>query len=292
MPTIPKKSITLSSGAESILRLGVLAGGGALPARLAICCEEMGIEVFVIAFEGQTAPETVHNREHLWTTLGAAGKIIKTLKNHNVKDIVMIGHIRRPAFTELKPDLKGAEILARIGVKSLGDNDLLGLLRCELEREGFLLHGIQEFVSGLLTKEGVLGRYKPSRKHMESIGRGIDISRALGVQDIGQSVIVQNGMVIAVEAIEGTDELIRRSKGYFRAGGGAILVKSCKPQQDKYLDLPTMGPDTVYSAVEAGLCGIAIEAQNSLMIDVDEIVRLADQHKIFVYGFSTKDHGM
>lgn len=292
MPTSQKKPVASSSDIASVRKLGVLAGGGALPARLAACCEKQGIEIFIVAFDGQTYPETVQNREHIWTTLGSAGKIIKTLKSHNVSDLVMIGHIRRPAFSELKPDLKGAEILARIGMKSLGDNDLLELLRGELEREGFRLHGIQQFVADLLTKEGILGRYKPSQKNLESIKRGISVAQALGKQDVGQSVIVQNGLIIAVEAIEGTDEMIHRSKGYLRAGGGAILVKSCKPHQDKDLDLPTIGPDTVRAAIDAGLVGIAIEARNSLMVDADELVGFANQHKIFVYGFSTKDYGI
>ena len=273
-----------------IKKLGIIAGGGLLPVRLAECCEAHGIEVFVCAFEGQSDPAAVTGREHMWGSIGAAGKIIKTLKDHDVRDLVLIGHIRRPSLAELKPDFKTAEFFARIGFKVRGDNDILELLKDELNREGFTVHGVQNFMQDLLTPTGVMGKHKPAKAEQESIRRGAIVSQEIGRLDIGQSVIIQNGHVIGVEGAEGTDELIRRCKAYLRKGGGAVLVKTCKPMQHKYLDLPTFGPDTIMVAAEYGLSGVAIEAGNSLLLEPEIVTEIADRHKIFVMGITVADY--
>ncbi len=271
----------------NVKKLGIIAGGGVLPEKLAQCCEDRGIEVFIVAFSDQTRSAAVAGREHIWSSIGAAGKIIKTLKSHCIQDLVLIGNIKRPGLADLKPDLKTAEFFARVGLRALGDNNILELLKSELAREGFQVHGIQNFMQDILTKPGAVGQFKPSKKQDETIRRGVDIARGIGQLDVGQSVIVQGGIVLGVEAAEGTDELIRRCKAYQRKGDGPILVKMCKPHQDKYLDLPTIGPDTVLIAVENGLSGIIIEAGNSLLIEPEEVAKIANRHKIFVYGFST-----
>lgn len=274
----------------SFQKIGIIAGNGALPKKLAQSCRAKGIEPFIIAFDGQTDKDTVQGFQHMWTSLGSVGKIIKTLKSHEIYDLVMIGGIKRPSFSELKPDMKGAEILARIGFKSLGDNDLLELLKNELGREGFSVHGVQDFLSDILTPKGVLGKIKPASKFENTIKRGIEISQQIGQLDIGQSVIVQQGMVIGVEAIEGTDELIRRCGGHLRKGHGAILVKTAKPQQDKSLDLPTIGPDTILNSVENGLVGIVIEAGNSILIEPEVVIEIADKNKVFIMGVEIGDY--
>ncbi len=288
----PKKTSVKTSSAEitplntvkSIKRLGVIAGGGSLPERLLQVCDDKKLDIFVVGFEGQTDPLVIKDRNHIWSRLGAAGQIIKTLKAHNIQDLVLIGSIRRPSLAELRPDLKTAEFFARIGMRALGDDGLLAALRKELERDGFHIHGVHEFAHDLLTGEGVMGKVKPGKAHMIDIERGVEVSQTLGKLDVGQSVIVQQGIVIGVEAIEGTDELIERSKHLRRKGEGGVLVKTCKPQQDRDFDLPTIGPQTVRLAVQAGLSGIAVHAGHSIVIDPAEVVKLANKHKIFVTG--------
>ena len=275
---------------SDIKKLGIIAGGGLLPVKLAECCEKNDIEVFMCAFDGQTEPAAVKGREHMWGSIGAAGKIIKTLKDHDVRDLVLIGNIRRPSLSELKPDFKTAEFFARIGFKARGDNDILELLKDELNREGFAVHGVQNFMQDLLTPYGLIGKHKPEKAELESIRRGVIVSQEIGRLDIGQSVIIQHGHVIGIEGAEGTDELIRRCKAYLRRGGGAVLVKTCKPMQHKYLDLPTIGPDTVMVAAEYGLSGVVIEAENSLLLEPDVIKEMADRHKIFVMGITVTDY--
>lgn len=274
----------------SIKKIGIIAGSGSLPKKLAQSCKAKGITPFIVAFEGQTSVDTVKDNEHIWTSLGSAGKIMKALKAHDVSDLVLIGSIRRPSLSELRPDIKGAEILARIGLRSLGDNDLLELLKDELHKEGFTVHAVQGFVSDLLTPKGILGKIKPSSRYDDTIKRGLSISKEIGRLDVGQAVVVQQDLIIGVEGIEGTDELVRRCRGYLRNGEGGILVKTAKPQQDKSLDLPTIGPDTVINAAENGIVGIVVEAGNSLLIDADLVVEIADQNKIFVIGVDIGDY--
>tara|TARA_R110002095_G_scaffold72957_1_gene62093 strand:+ start:1581 stop:2444 length:864 start_codon:yes stop_codon:yes gene_type:complete len=273
----------------SIKKLGVIAGGGALPAYLVSVCEEQNIETFIVGFEGQTEQATMTHDNHMWSHLGAAGKIMAYFKENDVRDLVMIGHIKRPAFSELKPDLKAVQILSRIGMKALGDNGLLTTLKKELENEGFQLHGIQKFCNNLLAKEGPLGKTKPQDKDQTSISVGLRASQEIGALDIGQAVIVQNGIVIGVEAVEGTDDLIRRCASLQKKGRGGILIKTCKPNQDKDLDLPTIGIDTIRTAQESGLIGIAIQSEHVIIIDPKSVAEYADRYKIFVCGVSLPD---
>jgi DUF1009 family protein len=269
---------------EPVRKLGIIAGGGSLPERLVGACEAKGIEPFVVAFEGQTNPETVRGKSHMWARLGAAGHVLKTLHSHEISDLVLIGSIRRPSFFDLRPDLKTAEFFARIGLKALGDNDLLGILRGLLEEEGFRLHGVHKFAEDLLAGKGVLGKHKPKKGDMADINRGLEVSRTLGLLDVGQAVIVQEGMVLGVEAAEGTDELLQRCKHLKRRGRGGVLVKTCKPQQDMDFDLPTVGPQTIRNAHSIGLAGVVVHAGHSLLIDVEDMVTLADRNKMFIIG--------
>lgn len=272
-----------------IKKLGIIAGGGDIPRALAECCEERGVDVFIVAFEGQTDADTTDGFEHIWTRLGAAGQIIKSFKNHDIHDIVMIGSIRRPSLAELKPDLKGAEIFARIGLQSLGDNDILSALKKEFSNMGISIHGAHHFLEDLLCKKGAIGDLSYKKNHIGTIKRGVIASQGVGRLDIGQSVIVQQNLVIGVEGIEGTDELIKRCKGYLRKGEGGVLVKTCKPNQDKMLDLPTIGPETVLLAAQNGLAGIIIEAHRSLIVNSERVAQLANKYKLFVVGIDLEE---
>ncbi len=270
-------------------RLGIIAGGGNVPEILLHACDSAGIDTFVVGFEGQTEQAVMHGRNFMLTRLGAAGQIFNALKSHEIKDLVLIGSIRRPSIAELRPDLRTAQFFARVGLKALGDDGLLKTLRGELEREGFIIHGVQEFVTDLLAPAGEVGRYKPKKTDWADIERGIEVSQSLGILDVGQSVIVQEDIVLGLEAAEGTDELIRRCTGLRRKGRGGVLVKTCKPQQDHDFDLPAIGPQTVRLCAQTGLAGIVVEAGTSLLIDREQIRQLADEHKLFVTAIDLKE---
>lgn len=267
-----------------ISKIGIIAGGGSLPGRLIQSCEAQGLDYFLIGLDGHTDPALVEGREHMWTKLGRAGKVLNTLRAHDVKDIVLIGSVRRPSLSELVADLKTIEFFARVGMKAMGDNDFLSALRDLFEEEGFTLHGIQKFANDLLASEGLVGKYKPKKDDWIDIKRGVQMTQELGALDVGQAAIVQEGIVLGVEAAEGTDRLIHRCKDLKRKGRGGVLVKMCKPQQDRDLDLPTVGPDTIKYAAECGLSGVVIHTGQSLLLEPESVVKIANQHKIFVLG--------
>lgn len=287
MPAAQESS--LENAPYDIERLGIIAGGGKLPLRLIIACERAGIDVFIVAFDGQTDLSILKGRNHMITRLGAAGLVMKTLKAHDVRDIVMIGSIRRPTLAEIRPDLKAIGMIARMGMKGVGDDGLLRGLKREFELMGFKLHGVQRFVTDLLADPGVLGRYKPNKDADSDLRRAIKVVRALGALDVGQAAIVQEGIVLGVEGAEGTDELIRRCAAYKRKGQGAVLVKLCKPQQDTDLDLPTIGPDTINLCAHAGMAGVAVEAGKTLILDPQDVAELADKHGIFVLALTPEE---
>lgn len=265
-------------------KTAIIAGGGNLPAKLLQSCKDNGREVFVIGFEGQSDPVIVD----FMTSLGAAGKIIDKLKQQNVKDVVFAGHIKRPALRELKPDLRGTKILAKVGLKALGDDALLRVISSELEKEGFNVIGAHEILKEVLAPSGIYTKAKPDDVAMADIRHGIEVAKSLGLADIGQSVVVQQGLVLAVEAIEGTDSLLERCTTLKRSGLGGVLVKMKKPQQDIRLDLPTIGSITVQKAHAAGLRGIAIRANETIVIDHQEMVDFANKLGLFIIGVENK----
>ena len=271
-------------------KLGILAGGGQLPRQLINLCEETNREVFVVAFKGQTDPETVNSVDHIWTRLGAAGKILKTLKEQQVKELVMIGPVKRPSMAELRPDWRALQFFAKIGAKSLGDDGLLRSVISAVEGEGFIFRGVDDLLSDLLAIEGIYGSVVPDALAYADIKRGVEVAKAMGRVDVGQSVVVQQGLVLGVEAIEGTDALLSRCRDLKRGGDAGVLVKLKKPDQERRADLPTIGVETLKSAVNAGLKGIAIEAGGALVIDRDALISAADIYGLFVIGINPTDY--
>lgn len=264
--------------------LGILAGGGALPRLLIAACRDSGRGCFVVGLEGQADPETVEGVAHGWAPLGAAGQVLDLLRGAGVRELVLAGAIRRPSLLSLKPDARGAAMLARIGLRALGDDSLLRAVIAELEREGFQVIGAQDVLAVLLAPAGSLGRHGPDATARADIERGVAVARALGGVDVGQAVVVQQGIVLAVEAAEGTDAMLARAGALRRPGPGGVLVKLAKPQQDRRADLPTIGPATVAAAIAAGLAGIAIEAGGALVLDRALLVAEADRVGLFVEG--------
>ncbi|HYH22562.1 MAG TPA: UDP-2,3-diacylglucosamine diphosphatase LpxI [Azospirillum sp.] len=265
-------------------KVAILAGGGDLPARLATAVRGTGREVFIVAFDGQTDPATVAGFPHLWSRFGAAGSIVARLKAEGVGDLVFAGPVRRPSFSELLPDWYTTKFLAKVGTRALGDDGLLRSVARELEGEGFRVVGLHEILGELLTPAGPVGSRTPDEAARRDIARGVEVARGLGALDVGQGCVVQQGIVLAVEAIEGTDAMLDRCAGLRRPGGGGVLVKVKKPQQDRRLDLPTMGTTTVEKAAAAGLAGIAVQAGGSLIVDRTAVGALADRLGLFVVG--------
>lgn len=272
-------------------KLGIIAGGGSIPKMLVEHCRKNGREFFVLAIEGNAEADLIDNNDipHQWIRIGQAGTGFKRFAQEDVKDVVMIGTIRRPGFKDLIPDMRTTAFFAKLGLKSIGDDGILRALVKEIEDEGMTVRGIHEVMSELLVKEGILGRHKPDKQAREDMRRGLEVATELGRLDVGQAVIVQQGLVLGVEGIEGTDELIRRCGGYRRKGDGGVLVKLRKPQQDMRVDLPTIGTRTIERAHETGLRGVVVHADNGLIVNEEEVIRLADKYGLFVMGVNPGD---
>lgn len=276
--------------AEQKRKLGIVAGGGALPGSLIEACRKEGRPFFVLALKGHADPALLPKDIPMkWMRMGAVGFGFAEMKRQGAQDIVLIGNVRRPTLMELRPDLRGLKFFAKAGVKALGDDGLLRAVIKEIEADGFKIVGADTLVPSLLAGNGIFGKVHPNKEDMEDIQKGIKTVQILGAADVGQAVIVQQGIVLSVEAIEGTAALIKRTSALKRAGGGGVLVKMAKPKQERRVDLPTIGPQTVKGIYEAGLKGIAVEAGAVLMADAQMCVKLADELGIFIIGIEKKE---
>jgi DUF1009 family protein len=265
-------------------KLAIFAGGGTLPARLVDTCRSQGRDCTVLAFEGQTDPETVHGVPHSWARFGTVITALKQLQADGVEEIVMAGPMTRPSFTSLMPDAATANVAARILKSVAGDDSLLSALIVELENMGFRVSGVDSILKGLMSRSGQYGAHAPDDQARSDLDRGLEVARAIGGMDVGQAVVVQQGMVLGVEGVEGTDALIRRCGELKKKGPGGVLVKIKKPDQDRRADLPTVGVETVVTAIATGLRGIAFEAGVTLIIDEAEMIREADDAGLFLIG--------
>jgi UDP-2,3-diacylglucosamine hydrolase len=266
--------------------LGIVAGDGELPRRLVDACRMAGREVFVLALEGAADPATVAGVAHAWCRLGAAARGLALLRSNHVTELVLAGGVRRPSLVSLRPDWRAARLFARIGYRALGDDGLLSAIVAELEREGFRIIAPDRLLAGALAPQGVLGGLEPDTQAMADIAHGSRVARLLGAVDIGQAVVVQQGLVLGVEAIEGTDALLRRCAELRRDGPGGVLVKLAKPGQEERADRPTIGPQTVALAAAAGLRGIAIEAEATIILDRAAVVGAAERAGLFIIGIA------
>ena len=264
--------------------LCVIAGSGILPRKLADNFDPSGDRIFFLAFRNVTDPEVVAGRHHEWLELGEVQKAIDAMHRNNVDKVVMAGPIQRPALSSLALDIRALQMLAKGGLKAFGDDGLLSLVAKEIEKEGIKVIGIEQILPGVLTEEGLLAGPAPTKISWDDIKRGLQVLNSLGPCDVGQSIAVQEGIVLAIEAIEGTDQMIERAGSLQRNVSGPILIKICKTNQDKRVDLPTAGPETVNNAIRSGFQGLALEANNSLLLDKDRVIEIAEKNAFFVIG--------
>ncbi len=265
--------------------LGILAGGGPLPGRVAAAALATGRDGFVLGFEGFADPVVLAPYPHEFVRLGAAGRIRDLLSAHACRDLVLVGVLRRPSVLDLRPDAFGVRVLGRIGRATFaGDDSILTAIVRVLQEEGFVVRGVEEVLRDILAPAGLLTHAAPDAMAFADIARGVHVVRALGVVDVGQGSVVQQGIVLAVEAAEGTDAMLTRAATLARSGPGGVLVKLVKPGQDRRTDLPTLGPETVRLAAAAGLRGIAFEADGTLLVEREKMVAVAEAAGLFLVG--------
>lgn len=267
-------------------KVGLIAGSGSLPRALRDKCLKDNIPFFIIGIKDHVDPDILTGYPSLLLSIGQVKKAIEALQHEKVTEVVFAGGIERPSFSLLKMDTLAIKWLAKFGKKVGGDDGLLRAITQEFESLGFKVKGAHELLDDVLTPPGVLGLYAPTDQDQKDIERGKEVVRTLGVADIGQAAIIEEGVVLALEAAEGTAEMVRRTLAYKRHPRGGILIKAAKPQQETRVDLPTIGPLTVEAVHACGLHGIALEAGRSLILEKDKTCTLANEKGVFIYGFT------
>ncbi len=265
--------------------LGIIAGGGPLPGQVAAAAQASGRPVFIAGIEGFAEPTVLAPFTHRLFRLGAVGAMVRAFREQGCAELVMIGPVKRPSFFALRPDAEGAKMLARVGKAAfLGDDGLLAAIVRVLSEEGFSMLGAHDILTDALAPEGLLTKAGPDAQAMADIKRGMDVLKIIGAADIGQACVVQQGIVLAVETVEGTDAMLARIAAVTRPGPGGVLVKLAKPGQERRADLPTLGSATISNACAAGLRGIAFEAGGSLLTNKTLMIEAADAGGIFLLG--------
>lgn len=265
------------------MKLGLLAAGGPFPAKVAEAAVAAGHGLFVICLRDLCDDPALRAYPHLEERMGAGGAIIQRLKAEGVTHLVLCGRLRRPSLTSLWPDAWLARNIARVGKAVFGGDD--AVLRATigiLTEEGFEIVAPQSLLGASSAQAGLLAGPAPDELAQQDIRRGVAVLRAMADVDVGQAVVVQQGLILGVEAIEGTDALLARAGELRREGPGGVLVKLAKPGQEMRVDAPVVGPVTVQMAQAAGLRGIAIEAERTILAERGAMLEAAQAAGIFL----------
>lgn len=272
-------------------KLGLIAGAGELPVEVVRACVAVERPIFVLRLHGLAEPALAGLAPGADFGVVEWGKAFQTLKRQGCERVCFAGRVPRPDFASLKPDLRGLAALPRLlAAARRGDDALMRQIMHEFEQEGFVVEGPDAVMEGLSIGAGPLGRITPGAEHQADIDQALSVARAIGALDIGQAAVVAGGLVLAVEAQEGTDAMLRRCAELplaVRCPAGTpagVLAKAVKPIQDRRIDLPTIGPATIEAAARAGLAGVVGEAGGLLVVDREQVIQKADDLGLFVAG--------
>lgn len=276
-------------------KLGLIAGGGDLPVEIARSCAETGRPLHVIRLRGMADP-SLGDLPGDDVGIAQLGLCIRSLKTAGCSVVCFAGNVARPDFASLKPDARGLMALpGLIAAGRRGDDSLLRALLGEFEREGFEIEGAEAAAGRLRLPAGPLGKVTPPAAIMPDIERALTVAREIGRLDIGQGAVVCEGLVLAVEAQEGTDQMLARVAQLPRAVRGepgvprGVLAKAPKPIQEVRVDLPTIGLATIERVWQAGLAGIAGEAGRLLVLERDAVIARADALGLFIIGLEAPE---
>jgi UDP-2,3-diacylglucosamine hydrolase len=286
-PDVPDTAAA-SGGQEP---LAIICGGGSFPAAVAEAVVRRGRKPVMFAVRGWADPKVVERFAHHWIAIGQGGRFFRLARAEHCREAVFIGTLLRPPLTQIRLDWHTIRLMPRI-IRSFrgGDDRLLSGVARLFEEGGVKIVGIGEVAPEIIAPSGTLGRYEPSPRDRDDIACGLDIIATLGRFDVGQAVVVADGHVLAVEAAEGTDNLLARvaqlrGEGRLtKPAGVGVLVKAPKSGQDRRFDLPAIGPNTVENAARAGLAGIAVAAGGAIVAEPAQVSAVADREKIFFVG--------
>lgn len=283
----------------STAKLGLIAGKGCLPLKVIEKCLVEHRAIYVIFIRDNYEPELYRDLQidSDVVSLGAVGECVKLLKQHEVEEVVMVGGVKRPSFSSILPDAMGISLVSRITKnKIFGDNNTLKIVVEFFRENGFTVVGVDKVLERILAPLGLINNIQPCWKDeygnlQTDIDIGVEVLATIGKYDIGQAVIVQQGQIIAIEGIEGSDQLIQRSKDLlYLEGRAGIFVKIKKANQINDADLPTIGVTTVLNVAKSGLQGIVVEAEKTIIVNLTDTIRKADELGIFILGIDVQGY--
>jgi hypothetical protein len=271
--------------------VAIICGGGSFPGAVAEALARSGRRPVMFAVRGWADPKVVERYAHHWIAIGQVGRFFRLIRAEHCREALLIGTLLRPPITQIRLDWTSILLMPQI-IRFFrgGDDALLSGLARLIEDGGVRMIGIKDVAPEIIVPEGVLGSLQPSERDRADIARGLKVIAALGPFDVGQAVIVANNHVLAVEAAEGTDNLLVRIAEMRRQGrvttpsGVGVLVKAPKPGQDQRFDLPAIGPQTVENVGLAGLAGLAVAAGGTMIAEPELVIAAADRAKIFFVG--------
>ena len=264
-------------------KLAVISGSGGLPLKVSQNAIKQGWDGIIINLTDLNKDKNWPNWNVFNIKICKINQIFKRLHIEKVTHIVLCGGINRPKLHEIKFDLKGLDIMSKIAFK--GDDDALRVLSLEIEKEGFIISSASDFLDNLLVPKGHYAGPAPLETISREIERGYNVLVNLSQSDVGQSVAVQNGLVLAIEAIEGTDLMLKRAGLLKLPGTGPVLVKAPKVNQDLRFDQPVIGIQTVKNAVKSGFSCIACKHNEVLIVEISKVIRLANSKSLTLFGF-------
>ena len=272
------------------MKVGLIAGDGSFPLEVAKSISQKNKEIFIIAIKG-SASKDIERYPHLWIRIGQIGKAIRALKENNCKELILIGGVKKPNIWLLNPDFGALKLFFKLIVLPIkGDASILKTLLNFLEKDNkFKVVGAEKYISYLLMSKGLIAGEKINEQANIDIDIAVENCKNIGSKDIGQACVVVNGQIIASEDSSGTDKMLRGiiSKE-IRFHNEGVLVKLAKPIQDRRVDLPAIGMQTIKLAKEIGLCGIAIEEKSSFISNKERVLEFANKNNIFIFGLSNE----
>ena len=273
-------------GVETKHVLGLIAGGGRFPLIAADAARSRGLHVVAVAHVGETDPGLSEKVDEIvWVRLGQLGHLIKTLKKKGASKTLFAGTIaKKKMFENIRPDLKGLAVMSKLAV--FHDDNILRAVAAELSKEGIEIVPSTLYLPELVATPGCLTRRKPSRSEQEDIRFGWRVAKELGRLDVGQCVVVRRKTVLALEAIEGTNEAILRGGSLGREK--SVVVKVSKPQQDLRFDVPAVGAETIRTMVRVKASVLAVEAGKTLIFDKKEMIKYADASGVSIIAFEDR----
>ena len=262
--------------------IGIIAGGGDLPISIGSNLIKKNFNVFFFVIEEFFNNINYKDLNVTIINLTSAKKIIETLKSKNINSIIMAGNIKRPSITDLNFDFQTFKLAKNLLLNKTGDNSLLVSIKKYFKDNGFDNFDWKEHCPELFANNDNLTKLKPTKKAKDNLKKALSIFKSFGEFDVGQSMIIQNQIVLGLEAIEGTDNLMTRCKKYKKSGDRGILVKFAKYNQSNILDIPTIGEKTIKLLKDCDYEGIFLEKNSCLIIDKEKTVDLANQFNIFI----------